>query len=208
MKTDSSGGLEVLNCDDLKNTAKRAPKTKTVSVYTLLSKWLNDGSKTSKIPDEVVKNKAIGPQYLLYYFQASPYIMYISKTFNNYGVFQLDRLQVFHFLKKSVRLSGFRPKYIPRYNTTRQKLWKILRDKYPYLKSYDIETLIDHIESRDDKDVIYEMYGLSKPKKKRVTKKERQAKKEVETKVEDSPVKEKNSFSALLSHFEFEGESP
>ena len=37
-------------------------KPKTVSPYTLLTKWFNDGNPNSSIPKEVMEGNAIGPQ--------------------------------------------------------------------------------------------------------------------------------------------------
>ena len=42
-------------------------KEKKVSPYTILNKWLYDGSATSKLPEDLVKDKSISNMYLLYH---------------------------------------------------------------------------------------------------------------------------------------------
>ena len=89
------------------------PKAKKkVSNYTILNRWLFDGSKTTSIPEDIVKDKSISQLYLLYYFQSSHYNLYINNIFNNYGIFSLDRLEVFTFLKQCISLSGYKPPFI------------------------------------------------------------------------------------------------
>ena len=66
-------------------------------------------------------------------------------------------------------------------------------------KNYDIETLVDYIDNCDDKDIIYEMFGLTTPKKKKISVK----KKEPETKIEKS---KENNFLSLMSNFKITGD--
>lgn len=145
-------------------------KKKEVSPYTILNRWLYDGSKQTSIPEELVKSKAISQNVLLYFFQQSHYGLYISEVFNNFGIYQLDRLDVFRFLKYCILMSGYKPRYIPRTNNTRTKFLKILKKKFPFLKDYEISELINHIDQMKEKDAIYESVGLYTPKKGKPTK--------------------------------------
>ncbi len=142
-----------------------------VSVYTLLNRWLHDGSKTSKLPEEIIEAKNIGPQYILYYFKDSVYNIWINEHFNNYYMFSLDKEDVFKFMKECVRYTGYSPDYYPRYNNTIKKLTKALMIKFPYLKKEDVDFMADMIDNGDDADQIYETLGLKNPKKKKMTKK-------------------------------------
>ena len=146
------------------------PEKKKTSIYTILNRWLHDGSLSTQIPVEVVKDKSIGQTYLLYYFQSSSHGMVISKLFNNYGLFQMDRVEVFKFLKQSIMLSGYKPPFVKNTPKRKSKLLDILKQKHPFMKRDEIFMLINIIDNSDEKDRIYEMFGLYDPKKKKVTK--------------------------------------
>ncbi len=173
-------------------------KPKSVSNYTLLTRWLYDGSKTTVIPEAVVKDKSISQLYLLYYFQSSHYNLYINDTFNNYGIFSLDRLEIFHFLKECIQLSGYRPPFVKRGGKPKSKMVDVLKLKYPFLKKEEIFMMVELIDVSDEKDAIYEMFGFYKPKKKKVTKAE---KKRMEKEAEEQKTKEE-SLTELLGNFE------
>jgi hypothetical protein len=171
---------------------------KPVSNYTLLTRWLFDGSKTTEIPEDVVKDKSISQLYLLYFFQSSHYNLFINKHFNNYGIFSLDRLEIFKFLKQCVQLSGYKPPFVKKAPKQKSKMVDALKGKYPYLKKEEIFMLVNYIDNGDQKDAIYEMFGFYKPKKKKTTKAEaKKMKKEI------AENKEKEvSLNALLENFD------
>ena len=68
--------------------------------------------------------------------------------------------------------TGFQPKFIARHNDgTKNKFEKILALKFPFMKKYEIPTIIDYIDQSPEKDSIYETYGLyDTSKKKKMTK--------------------------------------
>ena len=53
------------------------------SVYYILNKWIQDGSKYTEVPEEIINDKSISQNYILYYFRSSKYISYLSSLFNN-----------------------------------------------------------------------------------------------------------------------------
>lgn len=142
-----------------------------ISIYTILNRWMYNGSLNSPMPKELINDKVIGPQYILYYFKDSMYNLYMNKHFNNYDIFQMDRIDMLKFLKRCIILTGYRPRYVPRSKSIRSKITQILKRKMPYYKWHDIELLVSMIDKRDDKDQIYETLGLYKPRKRKVTKK-------------------------------------
>ncbi len=145
-------------------------KKKKLSPYTVLTKWLYDNKQFSPIPDDIIKDKSIGPQFLLYHFQSSPMITILNKLFNNLDIFQIDRLDSFKLMKTIILKTGFKPKFFSKSKQTSSKLYKCLKRSYPYLKKYEMVLLIDAIEDSDYKNQIYETFGLIKPKKKKTTK--------------------------------------
>jgi hypothetical protein len=141
-----------------------------ISIYTILNRWLYNGSKDSPMPKELIMDKVIGPQYILYYFKDSMYNLYMNKHFNNYDIFQMDRIDILLFLKKCIILTGYRPRYVAKTKSKRSKIADILKRKMPYYKWHDIELLVSLIDKREDKDQIYETLGLYKPRKRKATK--------------------------------------
>lgn len=157
---------------------KPSVKPNTVSPWTLLNRWYQDGSSKSPIPPEVLQAKIVGGQTILYFFMNSEYSPFINKIFNNWDTFQLPQEDVLQFIKTSIQLSGYSDKFFKRFKEQRSQLHARLRQKYPLLKNDDLNLLCDIVDQRDDKDVIYETLGLKKPTKSKVSKSKKTTKKE------------------------------
>lgn len=149
----------------------RKSKETKESSYSLLTKWLYDGSKTTTIPSQVVDDYSIGNQFLLFFFRGSVYLPYISSTFNNYNLFALEKSEVFTMLKSMIQSTGFTQKWYPYPKKGKVKLIEALKPKFPYLKEYDLSLLADQIDQSEDKESIYESLGLSDKAKKKKNKK-------------------------------------
>ena len=175
-----------------------------ISPWTVMNRWLYDGSKTSPFPKELIDDKSIGPQYILYYFRDSIYNLVINKLFNNYSMFSLDRVEVLKFLKESVMLSGYKPKFIPRYKDTKSKIGKILKAKHPYLKWQDINLWVELIDKSDDKDQIYETVGLYSPKKLKTKKTKTKKKKKKDDMGDVLKVNKSGSLNKFMKGFVME----
>jgi hypothetical protein len=145
---------------------------KKLSPYTLLNRWLYDGSNETKIPDDVRDGKEIGPQYIIWFFKNSIYNSWVNEHFNNFGVYALDKNDILKFMKKCILDCGYKPQYIPKQRQTTTKIAKILKQKHPYYKKDDIRLLVDIIDVSEEKDNIYETLGLFNPKKTKTTKKD------------------------------------
>lgn len=145
-------------------------EVKKLSPYTILSKWLYDGSRSTKLPLEIVDDKAISNMFLLYFFQSSPYGLMISKLFNNYSLFSLERNEVLYFIKDCVLRSGYKQPYVAKAKIQKDKFSQLLKEKYPFLKIDECQFLVEVIDNSDDKDAVYEMFGFYQPKKKKSTK--------------------------------------
>tara|TARA_R110000824_G_scaffold266054_5_gene454999 strand:- start:317 stop:826 length:510 start_codon:yes stop_codon:yes gene_type:complete len=150
-------------------------KKGTVSPYTILNRWLYDGSKSTPLPEELATGYAIGQTILLYHFQQSEHIVYLSEMFNNYSLYTMPKEDVFKMLKDCVQRTGFKPRFIAHTKETKSKVSKALKKHHPYLDQDDVNLLTDLIESRDDKESLYETLGVwdRKPRKKKLTKKEK-----------------------------------
>jgi hypothetical protein len=170
---------------------------KKVSVYSIMNRWLYDGSMSTALPSEVESDKSISHMYLLYYFRASPVGLVIDKLMNNWGIFNLDRNEVLLFLKQCISASGYKPPFIQKIPTKKNKLFYILKEKYPFLKSNEISMLIEFVDQSSEKDQIYEMFGLYSPTKKKQTKVQQQ---QFYSKV--SEIKKEVTLDGLMENFD------
>ncbi len=94
---------------------------------------------------------------------------YLDKYFNNMGLRYLSKEEVFKFIKKCVIDFRVRRRDTVFYKFRRQdKLYNILREKFPQFKNDDISLLCELIEKSDEKEAIYNSVGLATPKKKKL----------------------------------------
>lgn len=178
-------------------------KEKKVSPWTVFNKWLYDGSLTSKIPVELESDKAIGHMNFLYYFRASPYNVVLSKIFNNWGLFQLDRVELLYFFKECVFRSGYKPLFSNKVPAKKSKLYDSLKERYPFLKSEEVFMMVDLIDVSDEKDSIYETFGIYNPSKKKSTKAQKDMFEKEVNKIKPVEAKKENVTSdGLLEGFE------
>jgi len=159
--------------------------------YRTFNSWLFDGSRDSDfptpkyaddgkeiIPDLLKYNSPISVTYAISMFlKNGPLNHYLDKYFNNINLRYMDKKEIFLFIKKCVldfRVGRRDTSFIP--FTRKNKLFGILRNKFPELKNCDVSLLCDLVEESDDKEAIYNTLGLEKPKKIKV-KKQKKSKK-------------------------------
>ena len=171
---------------------------KKTSIWIILNRWIYDGSVETKIPEDVINDKSIGQMYLLYFFRQSPYGLIISKLFNNWNIFSLDRVEVLYFLKQCVMLSGYKPPFVQKVPSKKNKLVDELKYKYPFLKNEELFMIVEIIDNSEEKDRIYEMFGLYTPKKKKLTESQKKEFREDVKKNEQEIV----SLDGLMENFE------
>ena len=94
---------------------------------------------------------------------------YLDEYFNNIGLRYLSKEEFFKFIKKCVIDFKVRRNQTVFYKWLRQdKLYNILRDRFPQFKNNDITLLCDLIKRDDEKEAIYHSLGLEMPKKKKI----------------------------------------
>lgn len=136
--------------------------------------WLFDGSRNTPLPAATEKvdilkyNSPITHTFALQMFMRhGPLNFYLDKYFNNIGLRYLSKEELFLFIKKCVldfRVMRRDTVFFP--YRAKNKLFDVLRDKFPELKNNDVSLLCDVIEGSDEQDTIYETLGLGKPPKK------------------------------------------
>jgi hypothetical protein len=144
--------------------------------------WLFDGSRDTPFPKATDKvdilkyNSPITHTYVISMFpKQGPLSHYLNTYFNNMNVRYLEKEELFKFIKKCVL--DFRVKrrdvtYFPYQRKT--KLFQRLREKFPEFKNHEINTMCKKIDDSEDKNIIYESLNVEKPKKKKLTKKQKQ----------------------------------
>jgi hypothetical protein len=152
------------------------------------NKWLFDGSKHSPIPKATEKvdilkyNSPITHIFVLQMFMRhGPLNYYLNKYFNNINLRYLEKEDLFKFIKNAVIDFKALKRHTVFYKyRAKNKLYDILRDKYPELKNNDVSLFCDVIENSEDRESIYNTLGLEKPPKKQKIKigKKKKAKKE------------------------------
>jgi len=81
----------------------------------------------------------------------------------------MSKEELFKFIKKCVIDFKIQRNQTVFYKYRRQeKLYNILRDKFPQFKNNDISLLCELIERSDDKSAIFNSLGLEMPKKKKI----------------------------------------
>ena len=94
---------------------------------------------------------------------------YLNDYFNNIGLRYLSKEELFMFIKKCVMDFRIRRNQIVFYKWRRQdKLYNLLRDKFPQFKNNDITLLAELIEKSDEREAIFNSLGLEMPKKKKI----------------------------------------
>lgn len=147
-----------------------------MSAYTVFYSWLFDGQKTSPIPppkddiDLLKYNSPITNTFILPLFMRNGNLnYYLNSYFNNMGLRYMSREDVFKFIKKCVFDFKIKRRDVIFYKFSYQdKLYTVLRDKFPQFKNDDITLLSEIINKSKDKQVIWESLGLKLPVKKKL----------------------------------------
>ena len=144
--------------------------------YKTFNNWLFDGSFNTPFPKATDKmdllkyNSPITHTFVLQLFLRNGLLNdYLNKYFNNIGLRYLDKKEFFTFIKKCVIDFSINKRdtvFYPR--KAQNKLFDILRLKFPFLKKDDVYLLIEEIDKSDDKEGVYTAVGLETPKKRKI----------------------------------------
>jgi len=142
--------------------------------WNAMNKWMFDGQKYSPVPDILLKPKCPVTNYslLLMFMRHGELTNYLNKYMNNVYMFSIPLEEMLIFIKKCVfeyRLNRSFMYYSKRMMA--DKLFDILRDKYPTYKNTDLLLLRDMINESPDRVDIYHALGLETPKIKKTKKK-------------------------------------
>jgi hypothetical protein len=144
--------------------------------YKTFNAWLFDGSLNTPFPKATDKmdllkyNSPITHTFVLQMFLRNGLLNdYLNKYFNNIGLRYLDKEEFFKFIKKCVIDFRFNKRDVVFYRRRAQnKLFDILRLKFPFLKKDDVYLLIEEIDKSDEKEGVYNAVGLEAPKKRKI----------------------------------------
>ena len=144
--------------------------------FRTFNNWLFDRNKLSPIPpprdgvDILKYNSPITNTFILSLFLRNGNLNhYLNEYFNNMGLRYIPKDELFKFIKKCVFDFKVTRRDTVFYKFRRyDKMYSILRDKFPQFKNNDITLLCEVIERSDDKDAIYQSLGFDLPKKKKL----------------------------------------
>ncbi len=144
------------------------------SDYQVLMNWVRDGNTKSEYPKPLVDSKVISPVYFLNYFLTSPrYFVWINNNFNNFNLFKLNVVDLMRLFKEIVHNTGYSSFSKKKVQPKDNELVGMLKEKFPYYKKEEILMAVKIIDESEDKDTIYEMFGINnKSKVKKLTKAE------------------------------------
>ena len=139
-----------------------------------MNNWMFDGQRNSPIPDILLQPKCPVTNYslLVMFMKHGEMTHYLNTYMNNVGVFSLELEDMLLFIKKCVfryRVTRAHINYSKRKMT--DKLYDILREKYPTLKPTDLNLLRDMINGSSERSDVYHALGLETPKIKKSKKK-------------------------------------
>jgi len=139
-----------------------------------MNNWMFDGQRNSPVPDILLQPKCPVTNYslLVMFMKHGELTHYLNKYMNNVGIFSIPLEDMLLFIKKCVfryRLTKAHMNYARR--KVSDKLYDILREKYPTLKPTDLNLLRDMINESPERSDIYHALGLEIPKIKKSKKK-------------------------------------
>jgi hypothetical protein len=154
--------------------------------------WAFDGSIDTPIPkpevdsggnvitpDILKPNGPLNQRYIISMFMKHPKMcLYLNEHFNTVGIWYLDKETLFLFLKRCI--IDFKVRrgdlFFTKRRKNKEKLVEKLEDRFPLLNHGDIELLYELIEKSEEKNAIYNSFGLKRISKRKV-KKEKKKKK-------------------------------
>jgi hypothetical protein len=138
-----------------------------MDIFNQFYSWLFDGNENSDIPEEILSyNSPITQTYVISLFtKLGSFNHFLDSYFNNIGVYYLDRLDLFMFIKRCVNDFKINKNQI-RYSWFGKKsnLFKELSKKHSNLKPYEISILCKIVDKLEDRDIIYSTLGITKDK--------------------------------------------
>lgn len=139
------------------------------SPFTEYKKWILD-KNNDHLNDDV--KKVINNRFIISCMgNLGMTSVYLNKYLNNFDVMDLDQNDLSFFMKNISNELGMKWSDFSFYKSEKQdKKIKEIHNKFPYLKKYEVETLINNIKDESFKESIG---VLKKPKKKKTTKKDK-----------------------------------
>lgn len=135
-------------------------------MFKIFYKWLFDGNDKSEIPEDILSYRSpITHTYVISLFGRVGALNYFLNSFNNLGIYCLDKRDLFKFIKECVRDFKVTNRMIQyAYFRKKSPLYNAFRSKYPFLKSIEIFKLCKIVDTLEQRDRIYSSLGLTKPK--------------------------------------------
>ena len=143
-----------------------------LSPFTIMDNWFKDGRLDTPVPEDACHL----PQTLIlnHFSQFPQAFVFINKLYNNFSLFSVPMRDILKTMKEILHYTRFRQVFVKKDpKPIENKLFTILKSKYPYYKNEEISMVVDYIDSNDEiKESVYESLHLREAEKKKITKKE------------------------------------
>jgi len=144
--------------------------------YKIFMNWLfDDNYHNSEIPNPELLlkyNSPITHTYLISLFvKCGKLNHYLDEYMNNINLRYINKKELMFYIKKCIIENKIK-KYQINYfiYKRRDKLFNTLKERIPYLKNEDISLLCEQIDRSDEKESIYQTFGIVIPKKQKIKK--------------------------------------
>jgi len=146
-----------------------------INEYSMFLDWIYDGYVNSEIPNPELLlkyNSPITHTYLISLFvKIGKLNHYLDEYMNNINLRYIDKKELMFYVKKLIidnKIKRFQLHYF--IYRRHHKLFDVLKEKFLYLKNNEIQAICDQINNSDEKESIYQSFGLMKPKIEKVKK--------------------------------------
>lgn len=146
-------------------------KPKKINPYKLFQDWLFNVMPDPPFPEECLKG--INKRAVLASLgKLDGVTIYMDEHFNNFDLMNLDDIEFYKFVRvhiiKKFKVGKWDLSFFK--SEKKNKNLKELQKSFPYLKQPEIEVFMELVKDDEDCDMLYESLGMTKPKKKKLTK--------------------------------------
>lgn len=141
--------------------------------YNVFRGWLCDGNKDSILDEQIIKSIYIVIA-LAMFSRFNKFTIYLNELLNNQTIYTKNlqplKYELFKELKEYCTLNRLSPWDLSYINLKKEKFeYNDIRNKFPLLKSYEIDLLINIMKKEKNKSFL-EILNIGETKKKKLTK--------------------------------------
>ena len=139
------------------------------SPYSLFTQWLFNPNFEDVLPEWVIR--ALNPCSILHMFaDAGSITIFLNDTFNNYSIYQIDRVRFYNYLKELVHKKRIQRSQLCYFKYHKEdKDISLIHAQLPQLKRREVSQFLDLVKDEDFYDDLMATFGLKEEKKTKLT---------------------------------------